>query len=91
LHDVLRLLTPLADNREVTWKNKTIVLAAGAVSALVGVNVGSAATNDPWIVFAASPNHGTQAPQLFRVRASCEPVETGRNRFARRGNACSSL
>jgi hypothetical protein len=59
-----------ADNGGVTWKNKTIVLAAGAVSALVGLNVGSAATNDPWIVFAASPNHGTQAPQLFRVRAS---------------------
>jgi Tol biopolymer transport system component len=54
----------------VAWKNKTIVLAAGAVSALAGLNVGSAATNDPWIVFAASPNHGTQAPQLFRVRAS---------------------
>ena len=49
---------------------KTIVLAAAAVTALVALSGGSAATNNSWIVFAASPNHGTEAPQLFRVRAS---------------------
>ena len=54
----------------MTWKQKTILLAAAAVSGLVGFNGGDAATANPWIVFAGSPNHGIQAAQLFRVRAS---------------------
>jgi Tol biopolymer transport system component len=56
--------------RKVTLTQKTIVLAVVAVSTLIALSAGSAVTNNPWIVFAASPNHGTQAPQLFRVRAS---------------------
>jgi Tol biopolymer transport system component len=49
-----------------------IALAAvvAASAALISLGAGRAATKNPWIVFAASPSHGTQSPQLFRVRAS---------------------
>ena len=49
---------------------KLTVVAIAAVGALAFLGVGGAAPADAWIVFSASPNQGTQAPQLFRVRAS---------------------
>jgi hypothetical protein len=47
-----------------------IVLAVVAAAAVVALGAGAAAREDAWLVFTASPNHGGQAPQLFRVHAS---------------------
>ena len=51
-------------------RKRCLVLGGAVAAALVALGAGSAAARNPWIVFGASPNHGTQAPQLFRVRVS---------------------
>jgi Tol biopolymer transport system component len=54
----------------VNFAGRVIVLVAVAAAAVVALGAGGAAREDAWLVFTASPNHGGQAPQLFRVHAS---------------------
>jgi Tol biopolymer transport system component len=58
------------DNADVVSTKKSMALVAAVGIALIALSGGSAATTSPWIVFAASPDHGTRSPQLFRVRTS---------------------
>jgi dipeptidyl aminopeptidase/acylaminoacyl peptidase len=64
------LLTAVADNRWVIWARRVIVFAAVALAAFLALAAGSAATENAWILFTASPDRGTQAPQLFRIHVS---------------------
>jgi Tol biopolymer transport system component len=69
-HAVKGLLTASAENNEVAARKRCLVLGGAVAAALVALSAGGAAARNPWIVFGASPKHGTQVPQLFRVRAS---------------------
>jgi Tol biopolymer transport system component len=64
------------------FARKLAVFMVAIVAAFCVLGSGGAGTKDRWVVFAASPGHGTQSPQLFRVRISgsgLEQITTGRH------------